>query len=93
MATRSVPVLIGAENPTGFSPLEGLIDDLQIYTYALSRVDVAVLYTSQVPGASVCVEDLVNIEFDFNDDCVTNLKDFAEFAEAWLECHLVPTCY
>ena len=87
------PLRIGIETFEGASPWKGLIDKVQIYNYALSRMEVAVLYTNLVSGVDICVEDMVDDDFDFNDDCVVNLKDFAEFAEAWLECYLVPACY
>jgi hypothetical protein len=83
---------IGVETFAGLSQWNGLIDNLEIYNYALSRVDVAVLYTDAVPGAKVCTSDPVVDDADLNDDCIVNLKDLAEFAVQWLECYIVPDC-
>lgn len=62
----------------------GLIDDLKIYNYALSTVDVAQEFLA-VSGGSVCNrEGSANMRFDKNGDCKVNLVDFAEFSADWM---------
>lgn len=92
MQTHPDALAIGAETADGFAPLDGLIDNVEIYNYALSRYDVAKLYTDLVTGADVCIQDASTTDMDFNDDCQVNLEDFADFASSWLDCYLVPTC-
>jgi len=87
--TNGYPVVLGAETNLGEVAYEGLLDKTSIYSYALSQIDVAVLYTD-VMGGSLCVGG--NPEYDLNDDCKVDILDFALFAADWLECNLVPTC-
>jgi len=71
------------------SVYEGLLDKVSIYSYALSQIDVAVLYTDVMTGESICMEQ---IKHDYNGDCRVDILDFAMFAADWLECNLVPEC-
>lgn len=74
--------------------VEGLIDDVRVYNYALDSVEVASLYT-EVTGESVCggLDDPVISSFDANGDCEINLEDFAQVISAnWLYCMTVPDC-
>ena len=86
--TNTYPVVFGAETVLGEVAYAGLLDDVRIYSYALSPVEVAVLYTN-LAGGEICLE---NPEYDLNDDCRVNIQDFALFAADWLECNIVPTC-
>ena len=84
------PLFFGAETTAGDVPYEGLVDDIRIWTYPVDSVDIGYLYydfTSQ----AVCV-DGEGLEYDFNDDCIVNLLDFADFAATWLNCRTVPDC-
>lgn len=65
---------------------DGLIDDVRIYSAALSPTDIADLYL-EIEGGSVCID---RPEFDFDMDCKVSLNDFAIFASGWLECNLIP---
>ncbi|AQT68745.1 hypothetical protein STSP2_01917 [Anaerohalosphaera lusitana] len=79
----------GANETEGYDFFfDGAIDDVKVYSYALTDVEVADLYASAT-GESVCTE---LPEFDFNEDCRVDLSDFAAFAAGWLECNLVPDC-
>jgi len=88
-STNDQPVLLGADDVDGALPYAGLLDKTSIYSYALSQVDVAVLYTN-VMGGNLCVGG--NPEYDLNDDCRVDLEDFALFATDWMKCNLVPEC-
>ena len=89
-STNTYPVVLGAETVLAeLAVYEGLLDKTSIYSYALSPVDVALLYTD-VMGGNICVGG--SPEYDFNDDCKVNILDFALFAADWLECNLVPDC-
>ena len=89
-ATNDFPMVLGAE--TVFAELavyEGLLDKVSIYSYALSQIDVAVLYTGVMTGEKICIGLPEN---DFNGDCRVDLLDFAMLSTGWMECNLVPTC-
>jgi len=71
------------------------LDDIQVYSYAISSVDVAKLYTDLVAGATICVQDddsLPSLQFDFSGNCRVDLADLAIFAADWQNCREVPTC-
>lgn len=77
-----------------FARYIGLLDDVRIWSYVLDPVTVATLYTDFNPGKEVCVE---NHWYDVSGpegvkDCRVNLFDFVPFAQAWLDCNIVPTC-
>ena len=65
---------------------DGLIDDFQIYDYALSAAEVAYLATN---GTGV-IEDHAASRADLNADGRVDLRDFAVLATEWLEDHLWP---
>ncbi len=69
---------------------DGAIDDVRIYNYALSDVEIAELYVDFNPEHKLCLEPL---QGDLTGDCVVGLDDFAIFAAVWLECNLIPDCY
>jgi hypothetical protein len=83
------PLVFGAEGQTNMSAYEGHIDDVKIFNYPLSSIDVALLYTDFVEGVDVCAEYPA---YDLNEDCVINLDDFAMVAGDWMSCNIVPTC-
>ncbi len=68
----------------------GLIDDAQMWNYALDSRQIAHIYTDQT-GETVCV-DSEGLQYDYNGNCVIDLEDFATFAATWLNCRLVPDC-
>jgi len=81
---------IGGRNTE--SAVSGLIDDVRIYDYPLTPLQVAQLYLAFEPTKWVCVEDPANPlnAYDVNGDCRVNLADFAEFASKWLDCQRYP---
>ncbi len=70
-------------------PFNGLIDNVQVYNYALSQDTIADMYLAYVEQEYLCKS---RPEFDFNNDCITDLLDFAQFAQTWLECYRYPEC-
>ena len=69
--------------------MNGDLDDVQFYNYALSEIDVALMY-SGVTGDDVCVQSQrPDARFDLNEDCKIDIQDFALFVENWLECGLI----
>jgi hypothetical protein len=72
--------------------VSGAIDDVRIYSYVLTPLQVAQLYIAFEPTKWVCVEDPANPlnAYDINGDCRINLADFALFASKWLDCQRYP---
>jgi hypothetical protein len=74
----TVPVLIGA-------PGAGVIDDVKMYSYARSEIEVAQEYATAA-GVPLCVtRPALDIAPVGALDCKVNILDFAEFASTWLE--------
>ena len=65
---------------------DGMIDDLRIYNYALSQPEIAYLVTN---GTGILDTGLITPADLFPDDHI-DLKDFAVFAESWLETQFFP---
>ncbi len=65
----------------------GSMDDIRIYNYPLSGLEVAGLYLLAPDISVACLEIPA---YDFNEDCVVNLEDFAVIASVWLECGRYP---
>jgi hypothetical protein len=66
----------------------GLVDDLKIYDYARSTVQIAKDYLG-VKGEWVCNMELTALPYDFDGNCVIGLGDFAMFAATWLETNRI----
>ena len=84
------PIAIGTDGAEGTvwpSWFRGTIDDVRLYSYALSREQVADDYAEYYTTWSTCFE---TPRFDTNDDCIINLTDFAAFAEMMMDCNLYP---
>ena len=62
---------------------DGSIDDLKIYNYALTTEEIAQDYMD-VMGGWVCNNEIEDSPFDFNEDCLVDIADFASFAGEWL---------
>ena len=83
--------MVGAlENDTTPSPLTGVLDDVKIYNYARTNHQVAV-ECHDVTGYKPC-EIWPYSQFDFNLDCIVDIRDFALFAAEWLACGRYPDC-
>jgi hypothetical protein len=81
------PLSIGSND--GLENYNGLIDDLRIYDYRISDLEVASLYTDFMPEKDVC---LGNPAYDLSANCRVDLEDMALILSEWLKCHIVPTC-
>jgi hypothetical protein len=79
-------IYIGDRN-SGGRAFEGLIDDLYIYSYPLTPIEVAVEYT-KVTGGEVCMG---YPEYDFNEDCRIDILDLEAFLQEWLQCNIFPS--
>lgn len=91
---------VDAEDPNNPTPIDhfvGLLDDVRIYNYALSCVQVASLYTADgfMSGEEVCCGDY---DTDLSGpeevpDCRVDIYDLVAFVKDWwLECNIVPDC-
>lgn len=83
-----VPLVMGALDVLGTNPYLGLLDEIQIWSYPLDPVTIAMLYVDKNPGEMVCMEPVPN---DFNNDCKVDVADLGEMLSAWLECNRVPS--
>lgn len=78
-------------NPEGW--MNGSLDEVRIYNYDLSEMEVARLYIADKPNGSVCIASLKpDATYDINGDCIVNIADFAMLAAEWLNCGLMPDC-
>jgi hypothetical protein len=76
---------IGRDSRTGDTAFHGLIDDVQIYNYALTSTDISVLYD----GLSILPPSMdyecFNIPVgDLNEDCRVDISDFKLLSKNWL---------
>lgn len=64
----------------------GKIDQLKIYNYALSTVEVGQDYLADTLNAYVCDRQTYDLgNYDTNGNCLLDLYDFASMAARWLE--------
>ena len=84
------PIYIGIRNNRGTASnaYYGNLDDLRIYNYPLSAIEVATYY-ADITGESVCVEPPA---YDYDGDCRVTAADLTYIAAEWLDCGMVPTC-
>ena len=73
--------------------LTGMIDDLEVFNYGMTALEVADMYTSAL-NTYICIEE---VQYDIagpagpgDADCKVDMLDFAAFAVEWLECGLYP---
>lgn len=86
------PITIGGSalpNATKDSAWNGFIDDVKIYTYALTTEAIAQEYFD-VTGVASCIYEFDGAAFDVNNDCVVNMADMAMVAQYWLDSGLYP---
>ena len=85
----SINFHIGRTNTTGNGEFfAGALDEVKVYNYALTATEAAQSYVS-IAGVDLCV---VELEYDFNNNCKVDLEDLAMFMVEWLDCGLLPTC-
>lgn len=85
------PMIIGANNNRGLVTdfLDGAIDDVIIFNYRLTGLEIADMYLVGNPDAVLCLRPYENA-FDFDGNCRVDLADFATFASKWLSCGRYP---
>ena len=66
----------------------GMLDDLKIYNYARSTQQIALDYLA-VKGDWICDNELYDLPYDFNKNCIVDLGDLAEFAATWLNSYRI----
>ena len=92
------PVTIGAEDINGGTSFTGLIDDVQIFNYALEYTDAVDMYNALVdPDINPCINDIYAVKADISGpdgepDCRVDLYDLVELAAGWTSCGLYPVC-
>lgn len=65
--------------------LNGRIDDLKIYNYALTKQEIAEEYYRVTGVESICDREIYDLyDWDFNLNCKVDLPDLAEMAAKWL---------
>ncbi len=96
-----VALIFGAERADGSVPYVGRLDDVRVYSYAISAQQAADLYTTFNPGVWLCLN---RPEFDISGpedadedgngdpDCVVDIHDLLKVVDTWLECGIYPTC-
>jgi hypothetical protein len=87
---NTIAVMIGGRTTTETS-MTGMVDEARIYTYPLTAIEVAQLYTNTVPNSTVCA-NRSELLSDLNADCEITLEDFVIMAGQWLKCNIVPDC-
>ena len=93
------PMVFGAEDEQGQAPYTGVLDDVRLWNYPLSAVEIAEFYLEFIEGEDICVnehQDWLELSFVGGPGdpsfCKIDIEDIAEFLTAWMECNLVPTC-
>ncbi len=80
---NSDPVWIGGRSDSTSRFWNGLIDDVQIYSHAISVEELAGVMTGET-GCSVYPLA------DFDHNCQVDLADLAMLVQVWLDCNVIP---
>lgn len=89
---NTAPVVLAAWdlNSTD-ADFEGNIDNVKIYSYAMTSTEVGEEYVATNPNVDyVCNWELPDLVYDSNGDCKVDLVDLADFAAKWLDCNRIP---
>lgn len=75
------------ETTGNYPKFNGSIDELKIYNYAMSTVEVGHAYLEVMAGVeSVCNQEIYDLgAYDYDGNCRVDLLDFAEMAAHWLD--------
>ncbi|MGE4286054.1 MAG: LamG-like jellyroll fold domain-containing protein [Phycisphaerae bacterium] len=99
--TYSLPIGAGDTRGVIDNVMDGSIDALTFYNYALSDKDILDLYNAFAAETKALCLDSYESAFDFAGpdgvgsefaDCRVDMLDFAAIAGAWLDCGLYPSC-
>lgn len=77
-----------AINPFDNFFFKGMIDEVKLFNYAISKEHVADIYIA-VNGGNLCIYPPA---LDTDGNCKVDLVELSVFASSWLECGLYPTC-
>lgn len=69
--------------------MDAQFDDVRIYNYPISNLNIASMYNAFTDG-SACFD--FDIPLDFDGNCRVDINDFVILSEEWLLCGLVPEC-
>jgi hypothetical protein len=96
-AAWKYPMLIGSgRNASNRNLLEnyfgGSLDDLKLYNYVLTNVEIAQAFLEGKPDAFVCVNEAgaMDSRYDFDGNCRIDLGDLAALASNWMACGRYP---
>ncbi len=89
VTTNSEPLVLGAELSDGSVDYAGLLDEVRIWSYPRSKEEIGQEYYD-VTGVVPCINDFAGSVYDFDDNCIVDLADFAIFAAYWLDNGLLP---
>ena len=85
-----LPWVVGSIEP-GAYPFNGVMDEIKVYNYAMTQSEIIDNLYYPVSGQQICIKaDFAGAAYDLVDDCVIDLKDFAEIARVWLSTGLYP---
>lgn len=88
--TPRITNYIGESHYEGDAFYSGLMDDVQVWNYALTEDNIADMYAAGV--GDYCRYPDIPGQFDYNGNCIVDLADFAEFAANWLNSGLCQNC-
>jgi hypothetical protein len=69
--------------------MDAQFDDVRIYNYPISNLNIASMYNAFADD-SACYD--ADIQLDFDGNCRVDINDFVTMSEEWLLCGLVPEC-
>ena len=69
--------------------MDAQFDDVRIYNYPISNLNIASMY-NDFADDSACYD--ADIPLDFDGNCRVDINDFVVMSEEWLLCGLVPEC-
>jgi hypothetical protein len=83
-------VKVGGEDTWGTDVTGDIaIDELRMYSYPITTVEIAQNYLA-VSGADwVCNNELYDLQYDFDGNCRVDLADFAALAADWLDSYRI----
>jgi hypothetical protein len=88
--TNDQPLIFGAETASGLeSPYSGLLDEVSIWSYPRTKEQIGQEYYD-VTGVVPCINPFDGSVYDFDDNCIVDLADFAKIAQYWLDSGLLP---
>lgn len=80
------PVKIGGEDTWGTDITGDIaIDELRMYSYPITTVEIAQNYLGIAGGDWICNNELYDLQYDFDGNCRIDLADIAMVAATWLD--------